>query len=344
MSFEDARVAEPSGWPREIVVRHKRSRWLTWLLGLMLIGSVFFNLALLGALSQFATDPDAPTEAYVSGKVDSEEKIALLEISGTIMPPYTERWLKAVETIEKDDAVKGVVVRVDSPGGLVADSHQLYHALQRLREETGKPVYVSMARIAASGGYYLAMGAGPEGKIYAEPTTWTGSIGVIIPRYDVSSLAQEMGVESEPLTTGPFKDSLSPFRELSAEERAVWEAIMEDAFQQFKQVVVSGRAQLDEAAVAKLATGQVFTATQAQENGLIDEIGFRDDVIDALAETLGLDDPRVVRYEHPVSLVEMLLGAASARSQTPWEAVLETSVPRAMYFCGWGAGLEFPSR
>ena len=81
-----------------------------------------------------------------------------------------------------------MLLRIDSPGGLVADSHQIYHALNELREAVEMPVYVSMARIAASGGYYIAMGAGPDGKIFAEPTTWTGSIGVMIPHYDVTGL------------------------------------------------------------------------------------------------------------------------------------------------------------
>src|SRR5690606_18850122 len=263
-------------------------------------------------------------------------KLVILEVSGTIMPPFTERWLKTIEMIQEDDSIDGVLLRVDSPGGMVADSHQIYHALNLLREETGLPVYVSMARIAASGGYYIAMGAGPEAKIFAEPTTWTGSIGVMIPRYDVSGLGEQIGVESSPLTTGPYKDSLNPFKKLTDAERQVWEAIMTDAFNRFKGVIDAGRANLDPAAIDKLATGQVYTANQSLVNGLIDEIGFQDDAIEALAQKLNLEDPEVIKYEYPPTIAELLLGSVQPPEvSNPWELLLDASVPRAMYLCGW---------
>ena len=171
---------------------------------------------------------------------------------------------------------------VDSPGGLVADSHQIYHKLKEVRTKRNMPVYVSMGRMAASGGYYVAMGAGPDGKIYAEPTTWTGSIGVIIPRYDVSKLASDYGVRAEPLTTGPYKDALNPFREMRPMSGRLG-AIMDDAFVRFQEVILDGREkQLDAEQVKALATGQVYTAKQAEENKLIDVIGYLDNAIDDL--------------------------------------------------------------
>ncbi|MCA9112682.1 MAG: S49 family peptidase, partial [Planctomycetaceae bacterium] len=200
---------------------------------------------------------------------------------------------------------------------------------------------VSMARIAASGGYYIAMGAGPEGRIYAEPTTWTGSIGVILNRFDVSELAEKVGVKSEPLVTGKFKDTLNPFRDLTEDERELWATIIDDSFARFKQVIVDGRADLDEEQVSELATGQVYTSSQAEENGLIDEIGFLDDAIGGLSEKLGLDDPLVITYEHQMSLTDLLTGASQTSAEmSPLQSLLESSVPRVMYFCGWNAGLE----
>ncbi len=307
----------------------------------LLLCSGLLNLILLLTIAGNAGDPTAPTEVYVSGDRSSDAKIAILEFSGAIMPPLTERWLEAIDMIAKDDAVKGVILHIDSPGGLVADSHQIYHALKKLRGKTSKPIDVSMARIAASGGYYIAMGAGPEGRIYAEPTTWTGSIGVILNRFDVSELAEKVGVESEPLVTGKFKDTLNPFREITEEERVLWAEIIDDAFVRFKKVIVEGRDHLDAEQVAALATGQVYTSRQAQENGLIDEIGFRDDAIAGLAKKLGLDDPKVITYEHPFSLLDLLGGTARSKAQvSPLQSLLEASVPRAMYFCGWHAGLQ----
>ncbi len=331
----------PPPWPKTVVIQQRSYGWIAAILLALLLFSSFLNVILLITIAGRAPDPTAPTEVYVSGSQSSDEKIAILEFSGAIMPPLTERWLKVIEAIEKDDDVRGVILHIDSPGGLVADSHQLYHALNELREKTSKPIDVSMSRIAASGGYYIAMGAGPEGRIYAEPTTWTGSIGVILNRFDVSELAEKVGVKSEPLVTGKFKDTLNPFRDLTEEERELWAEIIDDSFVQFKQVIVDGRENLDEDEVAELATGQVYTSRQAEENGLIDEIGFLDDAIEGLSDKLGLDDPQVVTYEHPLSLLDLLGGAAQTSAEvSPLQTLLDASVPRAMYFCGWHAGLQ----
>lgn len=334
----------PQGWPRTIVIQQAgSSRWLTWVLLAMLLMSVLLNFILLMSLAVGSSGGEGPNETFVSGTVGNG-KLAILEVSGTIMPPFTERWLKTIESIKADSSIDGVLLRVDSPGGLVADSHQVYHALNKLREETGLPVYVSMARIAASGGYYIAMGAGPEARIFAEPTTWTGSIGVIIPHYDVSKLGEQLGVDSSPLTTGPYKDSLNPFKELTEGERGVWDAIMTDAFDRFKGVIDAGRANLDEEAIADLATGQVYTADQSVANGLVDEIGFEEDALAALSGQLGLEDPEVIRYEYPPTLSDLLLGSVRPPEvMSQWQLLMEAGVPRAMYFCGWHAGVRFPA-
>lgn len=342
LSSESTR--SPQGWPRTIVIQQpKSSRWLTWVLSALLMISMVANLILFGVVVADAPGSSGPYETHVSGTIGNG-KLAILEVSGTIMPPFTERWLKTIETIKDDPSIEGVVLRIDSPGGLVADSHQIYHALNELREERGIPIVVSMARIAASGGYYIAMGAGPESEIFAEPTTWTGSIGVIIPHYNVSALGDQIGVESAPLTTGPYKDSLNPFNELSEGERKVWEGIMNDAFEKFKGVIDAGRSNLDSDAIAELATGQVYTADQSLANGLVDEIGFEDDAIAALADRLGLEDPEVVTFEYPPTLSDLLLGSFEVPEvSNPWQLLLDAGVPRAMYFCGWNPGVRYPA-
>ena len=192
-----------------------------------------------------------------------------------------------------------------------------------------------MKRIAASGGVYVAMGCGEEGKIFAEPTTWTGSIGVIIPRYDASELAEKVGLKTDSLKTGEFKDSLDPLRALSERDRDLWSAILDDSLQRFVTIVDQNRKELDEAKVKELATGQIFTAAQAQANGLIDEIGDEDEALAALKSKLGLTTARVVEFEYPVSLMSLLLGSLQAHDpETQFRKLLEMSVPRAMYFCG----------
>ena len=316
----------------------KPRRWWVIILLLLFLGSAFLNLILFATTVVAVGGSAKETETFVSGEELSSDKIAIIDISGTIMPPFTERTIKTIDQVAEDSDVKGVVLSVDSPGGFVADSHQIYARLLKLRQK--KPIYVTMKRIAASGGYYVAMGAGPEGKIFAEPTTWTGSIGVIIPRYDVSKLASDYGVKSAPLVTGQFKDSLSPFRELSPEETALWKSIMDDSFDRFKGIIDEGRANLTLDQVAALATGRIFTANQAVEAGLVDQIGFEEDVVEALKAHLKLTSVRVVRHKQPTTLLEELLGS-QAKSQPidPLQQILEASTPRAMYFCGWQAGM-----
>lgn len=318
-----------------------RSALRTWLvrgLILILVFSIGLNLWMLGSYEEYYSNSNPPRERYHSGDRLAVDKLAVIEVSGTIMPPFTERILKAIERAADDEQVKGVLLSVDSPGGLVADSHQIYHRLRELNAV--KPVFVSMKRMAASGGYYIAMGAGLEGKIYAEPTTWTGSIGVIIPRWDMSGLADKFGVRPASLKTGPFKDALNPLKELSAEEQAVWDAILADSFDRFVGVISENRRGLDDAAVRSLATGQVYTADQALELKLVDEIGFEEDALKALQEQAGLEQARVVSYESPVGLADLLLGQAEATSPaTIWQELLETSVPRAMYYCSGMPGL-----
>ncbi len=330
----------PNGKPVPVVRVElvRQGRWWPRLLFVLFVLSALLNLVLLATNALLSGGSASDTEVFVSGDATSSDKIVILDISGTIMPPFTARTLKTIDALIADDNVKGVLLSIDSPGGFVADSHQIYARLLKLRQK--KPIFVSMGRIAASGGYYVAMGAGPEGQIFAEPTTWTGSIGVIIPHYDVSKLANDYGVKSAPLVTGEFKDSLNPFREMTPAEVDLWQEIMADAFDRFKAVIDEGRGNLTLEQIKPLATGRIFTANQALAVGLIDQIGFEEDAVTALQAHLKLTSARVVRYHHPPTLLETLLSSqAQAKPIDPLQQLLEASTPRAMYFCGWQAGL-----
>ena len=318
-----------------VVANHSRLRnWLFWLLLLVLAASLFANYWLWSTWNNYFSGKTPVQERFHSGDESAKAKIALLRMSGTIMPPFTERLLDAIDSAAEDDAVRGVILEVDSPGGFIADSHQIYHRLQLLAQK--KPIYVRMKRIAASGGLYIAMGAGPDAKIFVEPTTWTGSIGVIIPRYDMAELAKKTGISADPLKTGLLKDSLNPFREMTAEERQVWDVILDDAFQQFLSVIEKNRTRLDRAAVEKLATGQIYTARQALDAGLVDETGFLEDVVESLKQKIGINSARVVVYETMPGLFDVLNSYTIAQSSAnPARLVLDMSVPRAMYFCSW---------
>ena len=323
------------------------TRWFVRLLMVALIFSLMYSARLNSEYRAYFQNGDGPTEKYHSGDKTATDKIAVLEVSGTIMPPFTGHFLKAIKHIKEDQQIKGVLLVIDSPGGLVADSDQIYRKLVDLRKT--KPIYVSMKRIAASGGVYIAMGCGEEGKIFAEPTTWTGSIGVIIPRYDASELAGKVGLKTDSLKTGEFKDSLDPLRALSDRDRALWGTILDESFQRFITIIDENLKELDQAQVKELATGQIFTADQAKANGLIDEIGDEEAALEALQTKLGLSQARVVQFSFPVSLMDLLLGSAQARDpETQFRKLLEMSSPRAMYFFGstpalvplWQSALE----
>jgi protease-4 len=194
-----------------------------------------------------------------------------------------------------------------------------------------------MGSLAASGGYFVAMGAGTKGKIFAEPTTWTGSIGVIIPHYEVTAVAEKVGFKALPLKTGEFKDSLSPFREMTERDKALWDNILNQSFELFLQVIDENRDTLDMPQTRALATGQIYTAQDAKKNGMIDEIGFEEDAIDALKQMTGVSTARVVAYPHSAGVLDVLLGSAKASDPSAqWRALMEMTVPRALYYCSWG--------
>lgn len=353
-------MSRTEGQPRR---RRPPRRWWSRFLLLLLLVSVAANFYFYLSWRQYFERNHSPRERFYSGSQAAEAKIAIVRVTGTIMPPFTSRVLATLRRVKDDPAVKGVLLVVDSPGGLVADSHQIYHRLQELRED-GKTIYVAMKRMAASGGYYISMGCGPDGRIFAEPTTWTGSIGVIIPRYDVGELADSWGVKSDPLKTGKFKDALNPFRSMRPDERALWAGILNESFERFLEVIDENRttvirrdraaavAQVDPSVIphslelvtvkdrklvdGDLATGRIFPATEALERGLIDEIGFEDDALAALQEKLQLKDARVVEYVHPQSLLEMALGAADATDpEEQRRQTLDASIPQAMYYFSW---------
>lgn len=342
----------------QVPQRSFAARWMTRLLALALGVCVLVIVSMYYRYKEYFAAAEPPQEKFYSGEKDAKDKIALLEMTGTIMPPFTKRTIKAVKRAREDESVKAAILVIDSPGGLVADSHQIYHELQKLRKK--KPMAVVMKRTAASGGYYVAMGAGPDSTIYAEPTTWTGSIGVIIPRYNATVLAtQKLGVRSEPIKTGPYKDSLSPFRDLREDERLLWEELVDDSFDRFLQVVADNRSRLarkdprllgwnaaagavlqktikqpPERTVEHYATGRVFTAAQAKQAGLIDKIGYLDDAIEELKTKADLKEARVVRYQFPSTLLGLLTGMAKAQQpEWHWRHLRNMTVPQPMYYC-----------
>lgn len=309
-------------------------RMLGWTIAFALLVSIVLNVVLWNVTSNLFSSTAGPTERYYQGKKLARDKLAIIEISGTIMPPFTGRILRSIKQAKDDAHVKGVLLEIDSPGGFVADSHQIYHRLKELAEK--KPIIVSMKSLAASGGYYVAMGAGENSRIYAEPTTWTGSIGVIIPRYELTGLKDKLGIDSKPLKTGEFKDALNPFSPLSDKEKALWENILKQSFDRFVDIIDKNRKPLTREQVKKLATGQIYTADDALKFGMIDAIGFEEDALNDLKAVAKTSDPQIVKYEFQSGVLDLILGSqARMDPATQWRNWLETTVPRAMFYCSW---------
>jgi protease-4 len=304
-------------------------------------GFVICGLWALGQLVAFASYFDTTgglTERYHSGSKFAADKVAVLHISGVIMDGqgFVKR---QIDRIKQDDSVKAVVLRVNSPGGTITGSDYILHHLNKLREDRKIPLVVSMGSIAASGGYYVSMAVGDQqDTIFAEPTTTTGSIGVIVPHYDVSGLMQRFDVKDDSVASHPRKQMLSMTRPMNDDDRLLVERYVNEAFDRFKEIVKSGRPafRTDDETLDRLATGEVFTARQALEHGLIDQIGFIEDAIEHAVALAGLEQEstRVVDFERPVTLMDVVgLNQVHERQQSPLESLLELTVPRAYYLC-----------
>ena len=218
------------------------------------------------------------------------EKVGVVEIKGVIADPQTS--MEQLAEFRNDGSVKAVVVRIESPGGGVSPSQELYEEVRRTVRK--KPVVVSMGAVAASGGYYIASAAK---KIYANPGSITGSIGVILQFTNFEELLKKIGFRMEVVKSGVYKDVGNPTREMTAEERAYLQAMIDNVHQQFIRDVARGR-RMQVEQVQEVADGRIFTGEQAKELGLVDELGNLKDAIDAAAKMAAIEgEPKVVYPE-----------------------------------------------
>ena len=216
------------------------------------------------------------------------EGIGLLEVEGVIAD--SRETVRQLDEMGKDDRVRAVVLRVDSPGGVVGPSQEIYAEVKKLA--TKKKVVVSMGSLAASGGYYIAA---PASMIMANPGTITGSIGVLMKVPNVEGLLGKVGLRAVTLKTGRFKDAGSPIRAMTAEDRAMLQGVLESAHKQFVRAVAEGR-RLPVEDVRKLADGRIFTGEQALALKLIDRIGTLQDAVEEAGKLGGIKgEPRLIR-------------------------------------------------
>ncbi len=319
-------------------------RFLLTLLVLGFLGSVAVNFLFvvvgLGSLVS-ADDEGRVVEKHFALNRHGADKVAILSIEGTILggEGFFKQQIDHARKDIEDGRLKAIVLRVNSPGGTISGSDYMLHHLRRLVAESGKakiPIVVSMGGLAASGGYYVSMCVGDTpNSIFAEPSTWTGSIGVIIPHYNVEDLMQKWGIQEDAVVSHHLKEMGSITKKMTPEERDIFQKLVNDGFTQFKDVIKQGRPKFrdDPAALDKLATGQIFTATQAKKNGLVDEIGFVEAAIDRAIQLAGLnrDNVDVVKYKAEPRLSDILFGQSRVQPSLDMAALLETATPRAYY-------------
>ncbi|TKB77242.1 MAG: signal peptide peptidase SppA [Nitrospira sp.] len=233
--------------------------------------------------------------------LSTEDRIALIRVEGVILDSQTT--IGELKRFSENPSIKAIVIRIDSPGGGVVPSQEIYNAVKRVRSKHNKAVIASMGSVAASGGYYIAAATD---RIVANPGTLTGSIGVIMETANVEGLLQKIGVEGVVIKSGKYKDVGSPLRKMSADERGLLQGVMDDVHKQFIEAVAEGRS-LELRAAQALADGRIFTGRQAKEAKLVDELGDLEDAIQLAAEVVGIEgEPKVIEPRRRFSLREVL--------------------------------------
>lgn len=289
----------------------------------MVISLVLLITAVIqhGCVTINLLEPPGPVqEVQLSGTGDS--KVLLLDLSGVIsaqdkegfipQPNLLATFKEELTKASKDEKIKAVVLRINSPGGTVNASDILYHELKTFKGSKKIPVIASMMDVAASGGYYLAMATD---AILVHPSTVTGSIGVIMLTVNAKGLLEKVGVEASAITSGPRKDMGSPFRTMTAEEKVIFQSVIDSFYDRFLAVVQEGRPNLSADQIKKLADGRIYSGEQAKAAGLVDDIGYLDEAIELAKKQAGLTDARIVTYrrhgEYQNNIYSRLFGTGS---------------------------------
>jgi len=275
--------------------------------------SAFLTCALMAVVAtgcvtiNLRPGPAPLQETTLSGT--ARDKILVLDITGFIageprgasllgerQPSLVATVDEALTRAEKDRRVRGLILRVNSPGGTVTASDTIYQRLEAYQQRTKTPIVAHMMDLATSGAYYIAQAAD---RIVAQPTTVTGSIGVIMVRPGVEGLLTKLGIETTEIASGPYKGMGSPLRPLSEEEHRLFQGVIDDLYGRFLETVDAGRPRLDHEQIRALADGRIYTAQQALSSGLVDEIGYLDTAIQRVKDAAQITDARVIMYTKP---------------------------------------------
>jgi len=315
---------------------HQGNGWrILWrvLFTLSVLANVGLFLLLLSAMVMVAAGGSGVYRNVLrEGPRDS--RIAVINISGLIDGGQAEEVFRQMEAARQDRAVKGIIVRIDSPGGTISASDRIYQEILEYRKR-GLPVVAFLQGMAASGGYYTS---GACQKIVAEPTTITGSIGVVMVHFVFENLLEnKLGIQPVFLTMGAKKDWPSSFRAPTQEELTyIKDRLLEPAYTRFVDVVKQGRQDaLSSTEVEKLADGSIFVAEQALEAKLIDKIGYLDDAIDTVKTMAGIQAAQVVEYRRPLSVLGLLGAKGPQIPKLDRKTLFEFGTPQVLYL--WNA-------
>jgi protease-4 len=291
----------------------KSTKWFLGIIGVLAILTLGFILLLMA----FINVPSGRLETFVSG---SGEKIAVVELKGVIAS--SDDFVRQVKKYREDRSIKGILLRIDSPGGAVVPSQEMYEEVKKTRDG-GKPVVVSMGSLAASGGYYVACGAS---KLVANRGSLTGSVGVISEILQLHEALNKLGIDVKTIKSGRMKDAGSSTRKMTEQDELYFQQLMDDVHRQFIDVVRVERKMTKEQAKS-LADGRVFTGEQAVANGLADTLGTYEDAIALAAELAGIKgQPSLVREVRRRSVWDGLLGGVGESVKDLKQEVLDRPI------------------
>jgi protease IV len=296
-------------------------------------------------LSELLAATELPFTEEVVQEGNEMKKIAVLDVDGVIQDTNSaesffqsagynhQGFMKKLEYIKEDDTVKGIILKVNSPGGGVVESAEIHDKLVEIQKETKKPVYVSMGSMAASGGYYISAAAK---KIFASEETMTGSLGVIMQGINYEGLAEKYGVDFVTIKSGQYKDIMSPTRQMTEDERQILQRMIDNSYEGFVKVISEGRKMTTDQ-VKQIADGRIYDGRQAKELNLIDGFGYLDDVIQQMKNDEKLKDAKVVRYTEALGFgsllnlkVQKLIGTENDMTGI-MEILSRPNSPRLMY-------------
>jgi protease-4 len=312
---------------------NKRSFWkILWgaIKGISVIANALVFLILIGMVIALAANSEKKVSEEVIKEGPRTAKIAIVSISGLIDDQQAQNFHWQMKAVRDDNSVKGLIVRVDSPGGTIAGSDEIYNEIKTYRSEKGRPAIAFMKGVAASGGYYSSVACE---EIVAEPTTITGSIGVISAYLVLKQLLEDkLGIQPVIVKAGAKKDWPSSF-ELPTEEQKQYlqTRLIDPAYKRFCQVVAEGRKELTPEDVNRLADGSIYWSEVALKEKLIDAIGYQDDAIEKVKSLAGIEKAQVVEYHKNVSLSELLSAKTDASLKFDRKTLYEFTAPQVLY-------------